>query len=44
MKLKVIPIGIGVLETISKRFGKGTGSRGNKKTSRDHPVYNIKIG
>ena len=24
-----------------QRFGKGTGGLRNKKTSRDHPIYNI---
>ena len=36
MVTTVVPIGIGVLGTIIKIFGKGTGKIGNKWRSRDH--------
>ena len=41
MKVTVILIVTGALGTIPKRFGKEIGRLGNKRTSEDHPDYNI---
>ena len=41
MKVTLIPIIIGALETIPKELVKGKGRLGNKKTSRDLPDYCI---
>ena len=45
MKVTVIPIIFGALGMILQRSGKGTGSRRNQRTRRDHPDNSfIKIG
>ena len=41
MKVSVIPIITGVLSTVTKRIGNGTGGLGNKRTGGDHPNYSI---
>ena len=37
----MIPFKIGALETIPRGFGKMTRGDGNRRTSGDHPIYNI---
>ena len=41
MKVTVIPVVIGALGIVAKRFGSGTGGLGNKKTSGDNANYSI---
>ena len=41
MTVTMIPIVIGVLGTIPKMIGKGTGRLRNQKVSGNHPDYNI---
>ena len=41
MKVTVIPIVIGTLETVPKGLVRVAGRVGNRRTSRDHPKYTI---
>ena len=45
MKVKVIPIVIGALGTVTKRIGERTRELGNKRTIGDNPNYSfVEIG
>ena len=41
MKVTVIPIVVGALDTVAKGIGTETGGLVNKRTSRDNPNYRI---
>ena len=41
MKVTTIPIVIGAFGTVTKGLLKGTGEHEDKRTSGDHPNYNI---
>ena len=44
MKVSVISVEIGALDTANKGLLKGLGGLGNKRTSGEHANYGIKIG
>ena len=41
IKVTVIPIVIGALDTVTRGFGTGIGGLGNKRTSGDHSNFSI---